>query len=60
MLFLKKKVLSSTLALSMALGTFATLGTPRTYAAEQKNSIQPRIPDTILYGGRVESAERTR
>lgn len=33
---MKKKVLSSTLALSMALGTFATLGTPRTYAAEQK------------------------
>lgn len=36
MLFLKKKVLSSTLALSLALGAFATLGTSRTYAAEQK------------------------
>lgn len=36
MLFLKKKVLSSTLALSLALGGFATFGTSRTYAAEQK------------------------
>lgn len=36
MLFLKKKVLSSTLVLSLALGAFATLGTSRTYAAEQK------------------------
>ncbi|SFD23705.1 neutral peptidase B. Metallo peptidase. MEROPS family M04 [Bacillus sp. 491mf] len=33
---MKKKVLSSTLALSMALGAFATLGTSRTYADEQK------------------------
>ncbi|MEI4830059.1 M4 family metallopeptidase [Bacillus sp. FJAT-53711] len=33
---MKKKVLSSTLALSLALGAFATLGTSRTYAAEQK------------------------
>ncbi|MGG0188142.1 M4 family metallopeptidase [Bacillus rhizoplanae] len=33
---MKKKVLSSTLALSLALGGFATFGTSRTYAAEQK------------------------
>ncbi|MGG2094683.1 M4 family metallopeptidase [Bacillus sp. S13(2024)] len=33
---MKKKVLSSTLALSLAIGAFATLGTSRTYAAEQK------------------------
>lgn len=33
---LKKVILSSTLAVSMALGAFATLGTSRTYAAEQK------------------------
>ncbi|PEZ06642.1 peptidase M4 family protein [Bacillus sp. AFS018417] len=33
---MKKKVLSSTLALSLALGGFATIGTSRTYAAEQK------------------------
>lgn len=35
-MFLKKKVLSSTLALSMVLGVFATIDTSRTYAAEKK------------------------
>ncbi|PYD94851.1 M4 family metallopeptidase [Bacillus cereus] len=33
---MKKKVLSSTLALSMVLGVFATIDTSRTYAAEKK------------------------